>query len=115
MAIDALEDAVASAAVSQGFKASAESMTQAAIQLAGSTLANGLIVIPGKGSISPADFVRDLPDELVASPMVHLNMLVPKVLLDQIDEAAQRDDPSAPNRSSWARRALISQLRREAA
>lgn len=54
-------------------------------------------------------------DELIASPMTHLTMLVPKILLDRIDEAAKLDDPSAPNRSSWARRALINQLKREAA
>ncbi|MET3307912.1 hypothetical protein [Bradyrhizobium diazoefficiens] len=53
--------------------------------------------------------------ELVSSPMQHVTMLLPKVLLDHIDQAAQLDDPSSPNRSSWMRRALISALRREAA
>jgi hypothetical protein len=55
------------------------------------------------------------PDELVSSPMVHATFLLPKVLLDFVDQAARRDDPSSPNRSSWMRRALIGQLRREAA
>lgn len=53
--------------------------------------------------------------ELLTSPMVHLTMLVPKALLNHIDEAAQRDDPSCPNRSSWIRRSMIAALRREAA
>jgi hypothetical protein len=55
------------------------------------------------------------PDELLTSPMKHVSMLLPQVLIDRIDEAAKLDDPSAPNRSSWARRALIAQLKREAA
>ncbi|MGY2902943.1 hypothetical protein [Bradyrhizobium sp. URHC0002] len=54
-------------------------------------------------------------DELIASPMTHLTLLVPRILLDRIDQAAAIDDPSSPNRSSWMRRALIGQLRREAA
>lgn len=53
--------------------------------------------------------------ELLTSPMQHVTMLLPKILIDQIDQAAQNDDPSSPNRSSWMRRALISALRREAA
>ena len=53
--------------------------------------------------------------ELLVSPMKHVTMLLPQVLLDHIDEAAKRDDPSAPNRSSWIRRALIGRLKREAA
>lgn len=53
--------------------------------------------------------------ELVSSPMQHISMLLPKVLIEHIDRAAQADDPSAPNRSSWCRRALIAALRREAA
>lgn len=38
-----------------------------------------------------------------------------KILIDKIDEAAQADDPSAPNRSSLMRRFLIAGLKREAA
>jgi metal-responsive CopG/Arc/MetJ family transcriptional regulator len=53
--------------------------------------------------------------ELVTSPMAHVTMLLPKVLLEHIDRAAQTDDPSSPNRSSWMRRAMISALRREVA
>ena len=53
--------------------------------------------------------------DLLTSPMTHFSMLLPRVLLDRIDEAAKRDDPSCPNRSSWCRRALIAALRREAA
>lgn len=52
---------------------------------------------------------------LVTSPMVCTSLLLPRVLLDEIDKAAIQDDPSAPNRSSWMRRALIDRLKREAA
>lgn len=53
------------------------------------------------------------PDELVASPMIHIAFKIPKVLLDRIDAAAVRDDSSVPNRSSLMRRYLIAGLRRE--
>lgn len=53
--------------------------------------------------------------ELVASPMKHVTMLLPEVLIEKIDEAAQRDDPSCPNRSSFIRRSIVAALRREAA
>lgn len=52
---------------------------------------------------------------LVTSPMVNTSLLLPRVLLDEIDRAAIQDDPSSPNRSSWMRRALIDRLKREAA
>jgi metal-responsive CopG/Arc/MetJ family transcriptional regulator len=52
---------------------------------------------------------------LVTSPMINTSLLLPKVLLEEIDKAATRDDPSSPNRSSWMRRALIDPLKREAA
>jgi metal-responsive CopG/Arc/MetJ family transcriptional regulator len=52
---------------------------------------------------------------LVSSPMRNISVLLPQVLLNEIDKAAVRDDPSAPNRSSWIRRALIGGLKREAA
>ena len=55
------------------------------------------------------------PDELVSSPMVCTSLLLPRVLLDAIDEAAVRDEPCSPNRSSLMRRWLIAGLRREAA
>jgi hypothetical protein len=54
-------------------------------------------------------------DTLLSSPMRHLSLAVPAVLLDRIKAAATADDPSAPNVSSWARRALIDRLKREAA
>lgn len=53
------------------------------------------------------------PDELVCSPMVHVALKLPKILLDRIDAAAVRDDSSVPNRSSLMRRYLIAGLRRE--
>ncbi|MDA9542287.1 hypothetical protein ACM41_39965 [Bradyrhizobium sp. CCBAU 21362] len=54
-------------------------------------------------------------DELVTSPMVYVGIRLPKILIDKIDDAAQADDPSAPNRSSLMRRFLIAGLKREAA
>ena len=50
---------------------------------------------------------------LVTSPMVNTSLLLPRGLLDEIDRAATRDDPSSPNRSSWMRRALIDRLKEE--
>jgi len=52
---------------------------------------------------------------LITSPMVCTSLLIPKILLDAIDEAAIRDEPCSPNRSSLMRRWLIAGLRREAA
>lgn len=52
---------------------------------------------------------------LIASPMIRTSLLLPRILLDEIDRAAGCDDPSSPNRSSWMRRALIDRLKREAA
>jgi hypothetical protein len=58
---DQIEDVIASAALKQGLKASAAAMKQAAIDLAGSTMtADQLISVPGKGSISPRDYVNSL-------------------------------------------------------
>ncbi|WP_316182704.1 MULTISPECIES: hypothetical protein [unclassified Bradyrhizobium] len=53
--------------------------------------------------------------DLITSPMANISLLVPRILLEEIDKAASQDDPSAPNRSSWMRRALIDRLKREAA
>jgi metal-responsive CopG/Arc/MetJ family transcriptional regulator len=53
--------------------------------------------------------------DLITSPMRHMTLLVPEILVDAIDAAAVRDDPSSPNRSSFVRRAIIAALRREAA
>lgn len=52
---------------------------------------------------------------LVTSPMINTSLLIPKILLDEIDRAAMRDDPCSPSRSSWMRRALIDRLKREVA
>jgi hypothetical protein len=58
---DQIEDAIASAALKQGLKASAAAMRQVAVDLAGSTMtADHLISVPGKGSISPRDYVNSL-------------------------------------------------------
>ena len=55
--------------------------------------------------------------ELIASPMTHVALKLPQVLLERIDQAAVADDSSVPNRSSIMRRLLIAGLRhsREAA
>jgi metal-responsive CopG/Arc/MetJ family transcriptional regulator len=55
------------------------------------------------------------PTELVESPMRNVSISLPQLLLNAIDKAAGRDDPSSPNRSSWIRGALIGRLKREAA
>lgn len=56
-----IEDLIASEAVRQGLKINAEGMRRAAIDIAGGTLtADRLIAMPGRGSISAADFVRSL-------------------------------------------------------
>jgi hypothetical protein len=56
-----IEDAIASAALKLDLKASAAVMKQVAVDLAGSTMtADHLISVPGKGSISPRDYVNSL-------------------------------------------------------
>ncbi|MCK1702593.1 hypothetical protein IVA86_14420 [Bradyrhizobium sp. 146] len=58
---DHLEAMIQTEARQQGYQPNAEAMMQAAVDLAGSVLTDqGLIHLPGRGSISPADFVRDL-------------------------------------------------------
>ena len=44
-----------------------------------------------------------------------LGVVLPASMADAIDEAAIRDEPCSPNRSSLMRRWLIAGLRREAA
>jgi metal-responsive CopG/Arc/MetJ family transcriptional regulator len=53
-----------------------------------------------------------LADELVTSPMVSISLYIPKALVESVDRLASDDDPSAPNRSSVVRRAIIAHLRR---
>ncbi|UFX46135.1 hypothetical protein HAP47_0005335 [Bradyrhizobium sp. 41S5] len=52
-------------------------------------------------------------DELITSPMTHVALRLPKVLVDRIDAAAAVDDPSSPNRSSLVRRFIVQGLRRQ--
>jgi hypothetical protein len=60
-----LEDLIMSEAHRQGVKASEAAVRQASTDLAGSTLiAQGLIAMPGKGTISTADFVRSLRNQM---------------------------------------------------
>jgi len=59
---DAIEDTIVSAARAKGYSINSATMILAAIDLAGSTLVGDLITIPGKGSLSVADYLRDLHD-----------------------------------------------------
>ncbi|MHC2672613.1 hypothetical protein ACVI1J_004776 [Bradyrhizobium diazoefficiens] len=62
MITDAIEDAVVSAARAKGYALNSTIMATVAIDLAGSSLVGDLITIPGKGSLSVADYLRDLRD-----------------------------------------------------
>jgi hypothetical protein len=56
-----LEFLILTEARRQGVKPNADAVRQAGIDLAGSALTEqGLILMPGKGAISPADYVRSL-------------------------------------------------------
>jgi len=58
---DHLETLILSEANRLGIQPNADAMRKAAVDLAGSvTTSDGLISIPGKGSISAGDFVRSL-------------------------------------------------------
>lgn len=62
MTIDLIEDAIVSAARASGYALNSTIMATVAIDLAGSSLAGDLITISGKGSLSVADYLRDLHD-----------------------------------------------------
>ncbi|MBR0749103.1 hypothetical protein JQ582_34750 [Bradyrhizobium japonicum] len=62
MTTDAIEDAVVSAACAKGYALNSTIMATVAIDLAGSTMDGDLITIPGKGSLSVQDYLRDLHD-----------------------------------------------------
>jgi hypothetical protein len=63
--IDHLETLIVSEANRLGIQPSAEAMQRAAIDLAGSVMtSDGLISIPGLGSISAGDFVRSLHGQM---------------------------------------------------
>jgi hypothetical protein len=56
-----LEDLFVAECRRQGHQPSADAVRQAAVELCGSAITTeGLIRIPGKGTISPVDFVRSL-------------------------------------------------------
>lgn len=56
-----LETLIVKEADRQGRRANQDAIRQASIDLAGASLTSqGLINLPGRGCISPADFVRDL-------------------------------------------------------
>ncbi|UFX46136.1 hypothetical protein HAP47_0005340 [Bradyrhizobium sp. 41S5] len=60
MSDDHLEDAFIAECRRQGFQPNQNVMREAATILAGATLTHGLITLPSKGSISPADLARSL-------------------------------------------------------
>lgn len=62
MTTDPIEDAVVSAARAKGYALNSTIMATVAIDLAGSKLEDDLIVVPGKGSLSVQDYLRDLHD-----------------------------------------------------
>ncbi|MFK4537302.1 hypothetical protein ABIF96_003094 [Bradyrhizobium ottawaense] len=59
---DQIEDAIISAARARGYSINSTTMATVAIDLAGSKFAGDLITIPGKGSLSVQDYLRDLHD-----------------------------------------------------
>lgn len=62
MTVDSIEDAVVSAARAKGYVLNSTIMATVAIDLAGSSLSGDLITVPGKGSLSVQDYLRDLHD-----------------------------------------------------
>ncbi|UPK17598.1 hypothetical protein [Bradyrhizobium sp. 131] len=62
MTTDAIEDAVVSAARARGYAINSTTMAMVSIDLAGSKLDGDLISVPGKGSLSVHDYLRDLHD-----------------------------------------------------
>ncbi|MCW1993087.1 hypothetical protein ABIE85_008665 [Bradyrhizobium diazoefficiens] len=59
MAIE-IEDAIVAAARSIGFAINSATMTTVAIDLAGSTIKDGVIMVPGKGGLKVEDYLQDL-------------------------------------------------------
>lgn len=58
---DPIENLIMAETARQGVKPNAEAVQKAVIELAGAALTTGgLIHLPGRGTISPADFVRSL-------------------------------------------------------
>lgn len=62
MTMDVIEDAVVSAARAKGYALNSTIMATVAIDLAGSKLDGDLIAVPGKGSLTVQDYLRDLHD-----------------------------------------------------
>lgn len=59
---NAIEDAIISAARTKGFAINSAVCQTIAIDLAGSSLEGDTILIPSKGSLKVADYLRDLHD-----------------------------------------------------
>ncbi|MHC2337875.1 hypothetical protein [Bradyrhizobium sp. USDA 4454] len=65
---DHLEDLIAKEARRQGHQPNQDAIRQAGIDLAGAAMTSqGLIHLPGRGAISPADFVRSLRSTMPAA------------------------------------------------
>ncbi|MGY2939597.1 hypothetical protein ACVWZ6_009199 [Bradyrhizobium sp. GM6.1] len=60
MSTEKIEDAVISAARAKGFQINSAVMQTVAIDLAGSSLNGGMILILGRGTLSISDYLRDL-------------------------------------------------------
>jgi hypothetical protein len=96
MPADALEDMFVAECRRQGLQPSADAMRQAAVDLCGSAVTNGgLIAMPGKGSISPADFVRSLRNHMPES----FGSLNDKSQAVSLTERMRREIAANPNRS----------------
>ncbi|MGY4234957.1 hypothetical protein ACVIIW_003904 [Bradyrhizobium sp. USDA 4449] len=55
-----IEDAIVAAARAVGFAINSATMTTVAIDLAGSKIEHGLIMVPGKGGLKVGDYLKDL-------------------------------------------------------
>lgn len=106
---DTLEDLIVKEAQRLGLKPNVEAMRQAAIDLAGSSLTTqNLINLPGKGSISPADFVRSLRSfmptafsDLDDKPSPSVEKPVGKTLTQFMREQIDAGRKQAPTPDDW--------------
>jgi hypothetical protein len=69
------------------------------------------------GGFCIGETVEAIPSQLATEKMELVNLKVPVSMIVEIDRAASRVDPAAPNRSSWIRgviyRALVRERRSE--
>lgn len=82
-----LEDLIISTARQLGVHPTALAMTQVALDLAGSEVIDGMIVVPGKGALKPDDYLKSLRSAMpsgfapVAAPV---EITVTKNLTDEM-------------------------------